>query len=165
MPSKPKRRLEALAVIVAIVLVVATTPARYFLGQESELPQSHLSDETPAIALRAVVRFENDPGDVENCYARFTPSAKNNGNEAVTIHYWSLAGPWDGTFPPETSADAGPQEEQDDAQDTLVMHNEELFSGEVGAGERDGTATLSTSVSFAVPCQWQPFNFLMFVQS
>jgi hypothetical protein len=162
---KTKRRLEAMVVILAIALVVATTPNRYFLGQESDIPQVSLSNDTPGITLRAVVRFESDPGDVEPCFATFRPSAQNNGDAVVQIHYWSLAGPWDGTFPPETSTDTTSGEEQEDAEETLIMKNEELFSGEIDVGERDGTAALTTPVSFAVPCQWQPFNFLVFAQS
>ena len=162
---KTKRRLEALVVIVAIALVVATTPNRYFLGQESDIPQVSLSDDTPGIALRAVVRFESDPGSVEPCFATFRPSAQNNSDTVVSIHYWSLAGPWDGTFPPETSTEVQIEEELLDEEEALIMKNEELFSGEIDVGERDGTAALTTSVSFAVPCQWQPFNFLVFAQS
>ena len=165
MSTKRKKCLEALMVILAIFLIVATTPNRYFLGQESDIPEAHLNNETPAIALRAVVRFENDPGDVEPCIATFSPSAQNNANEVVRIHYWSLAGPWDGTFPPAASTEVEIGDEEGDEEEALIIRNEELFSGEIEAGERDGTATLSTSVSFEVACQWQPFNFLVFAQS
>ena len=162
MSTKRKRWFEASMVIVAILLVVATSPPRYFLGQESTIPTAHLDNDTPAIALRAVIRFENEPTGVEPCFATFNLSAQNNSADPLNIHYWSLAGPWKGTFPPEipTGVEFGAGKET-----LVVIRDEELFSGEIGTGDRDGTLTLNTMVSFEVACQWRPFNFLVFAES
>jgi hypothetical protein len=126
MPKSAVRALEYAALLVALSLIVATSPNDYFWGQVADIPAFNLTSEEPGIELTAFVTMDEGTDFTPPCLARFDLSATNEGDAAATLHLWTLIAEWNGDFPPVVlgddddsadSAERGPDDDDSSADD------------------------------------------------
>jgi hypothetical protein len=144
MPKSAVRALEYAALLVALSLIVATSPIDYFWGQVAEIPAFNLTSEQPGIELAAFVTMDEGTEFTPPCQARFELSATNEGSAAATLHLWTLVAEWNGDFPPvvlgddDDSADSAERGADDD--DSSADDDDSAADDDDSAADDDDSA-------------------------
>ena len=174
MPKIAVRILEVAALLIAVSLIVATSPNDYFFGQVIDIPQFTLSSEQPGHELAAVVTMDEGTDFTPPCQALFMLSATNESTSATTIELWTLPEEWDGSAPTEAQGDdddSAPSEERgaddddsaaddDDSADDPAPVAERIVQTTVAAGE-----STSIGIMLQVSCEGAPLRVLTFADS
>ena len=145
MPKIAIRVLELAALLIAVSLIVATSPNDYFFGQVIDIPQFTLSSELPGHELAAVVTMDEGTDFTPPCQALFMLSATNESSSATTIELWTLPEEWDGSVPTEPLGDdddSAPSEERGaDDDDSAADDDDSAADDDDSAADDDDSAT------------------------